>query len=330
MKVVVTGGCGFLGQMIAREIQARGRVAGPDGAPAEINEILLFDHAVPDALPGWADDRVTVQAGDISDRDTVFDLIDRDDVSVFHLASVVSAGGEQDFDLAMRVNLDGGLNVLEAARARASTPRIVFASSLAVFGGPDLPAHVDDLTRHTPQTTYGMTKAFGELAINDYTRKGFIDGRSVRLPTIIIRPGVPNAAASGFASGIFREPLQGREHVLPVSDEVSMMVLGYRNAVRGFLAVHDAEGAAIGADRSVALPNRAYAVPEMIAALERVAAEDGIALGPITRRPDPAIEAIVTSWPLGADDDRAKRLGCPEDDSLERVIRDFIEDFLAE
>ncbi|MEQ8806538.1 MAG: NAD-dependent epimerase/dehydratase family protein, partial [Rhodospirillales bacterium] len=242
MKVVITGGCGFLGQMIAKAILKRGELRGPDGKLAEVDEIQLFDQLAPVTPFAWADKRVTTAAGDISDKATVSALVDRDDVSVFHLASVVSAGGEKDFDMAMRVNLMGGLNILDAARARGSAPRLVFSSSLAVFGGPDLPKEVDDWTRHTPETTYGMTKAFGELAINDYTRKGFIDGRTVRLPTIVIRPGVPNAAASGWASGIFREPLQGKEHVLPVHDGFYMMLLGYRSAVEGFLAVHEAEG----------------------------------------------------------------------------------------
>ncbi len=329
MKVLITGGCGFLGQMIARAILAKGELRGPDGKMAEVDDIQLFDTLVPVTPYAWADKRVSTVAGDISDKETVAGLVDRDDISVFHLASVVSAGGEKDFDMAMRVNLQGGLNILEAARAREGTPRLVFSSSLAVFGGADLPKEVDDLTRHTPETTYGMTKAFGELAINDYTRKGFIDGRTVRLPTIVIRPGVPNAAASGWASGIFREPLQGKEHVLPVHDGFYMMLLGYRSAVQGFLAVHDADGGAIGADRTVALPNKAYAVAEMIDALERVALDEGIKLGLITRQRDPAVEAICGSWPLKMDATKAKALGCPEDANLDGVIRGFVEDFLG-
>ena len=332
MKVLITGGCGFLGQMIAKEILKRGELRGPGGQMAEVDEIQLFDQLAPVTPFDWAPKdggvRVTTAAGDISDRDTVSALVDRDDISVFHLASVVSAGGEKDFDMAMRVNLDGGLNILNAARAREGTPRLVFSSSLAVFGGPDLPKEVDDWTRHTPETTYGMTKAFGELCINDYTRKGYIDGRTVRLPTIVIRPGVPNAAASGWASGIFREPLHGKEHVLPVHDGFFMMLLGYRSAVQGFLAVHDADGDAIGTDRSVGLPNKAYAVAEMIEALERVAREEGIKLGSITRRRDEQVEAICGSWPLKMDAAKAKALGCPEDADLDSVIRGFIEDFL--
>jgi len=330
VKIVITGGCGFLGLGIARKLikrQEARKAEGLTGKQQEVESLVLFDAQVPDELPDGLDDRVSLAAGDISDRGQVTALIDRDDIAVFHLASVVSAGGEQDFDLTMRVNFDGGLNVLEACRARDSVPKVVFASSLAVFGGEALPDTVNDMTRVTPLTTYGMTKAIGELMINDYTRKGFIDGRAARLPTVIIRPGPPNAAASGFASGVFREPLAGNEFVLPVGMGTKMMVLGTRNAVAGLIGLMDADGDALGGDRMVGLPNNAYSVAEMITALEAVAADKGISLGPITPRPDPATETIVTSWPLVMDDARARALGLPADESLERVIGDYIEDF---
>lgn len=316
MKIVITGGMGFLGLGIARKLLERDNV----------DSIVLFDVQVPGALPDGFDGRVTMVAGDIADREQVSALIDRDDVSVFHLASVVSAGGEQDFDLAMRVNLDGGRNVMEALRAQGGRPRMVFASSLAVFGG-DFPETVTDMTRPAPETTYGMTKAMGELMINDYTRKGFLDGRAARLPTVIIRPGPPNLAASGFASGVFREPLAGKECVLPVNPESRIMVLGFRSAVQCLIGLMEAEEGALGGDRVVNLPNKAFSVTQMIEALERVAADKGIGLGPITPRPDPAIEAIISSWPLAMDDARARSLGLPGDESLDRVIEEFIEDF---
>ena len=318
MKIVITGGCGFLGVGIARILMDR----------PEIDSLVLFDAHVPDALPNGLDDRVTMVEGDISDRVQVAAIIDRDDIGVFHLASVVSAGGEQDFDLAMRVNFDGGRHILEALRARKGTPRIVLASSLAVFGGPDMPEAVTEMTREVPQTTYGMTKAIGELMINDYTRKGFIDGRAARLPTVIIRPGAPNAAASGFASGVLREPLSGQDYVLPVAMDTRMMVIGARSAIAGLTGLMDADGEGLGADRVVNLPNNAYAVTDMIAALERVAAENGITFGPVTPKPDPAIEAIVKSWPLAMEDSRARALGLPADESLEAIIREYIADWL--
>jgi nucleoside-diphosphate-sugar epimerase len=328
MKVVITGGTGFIGSNLARAIIKRGTLTGPTGQQEEVDSILLFDQFIPDSLPDGLDERVTMRGGDMSDRDAVFGLVDRDDISVFHLASVVSGGGEKDFDLAMRVNLDGGLNVLEAARARKGLPRVVIASSLAVFGGGAMPKVVGDTTKQTPQTTYGITKAICELLINDYTRKGFIDGRSVRLPTIFIRPGKPNAAASSFCSGVIREPLNGEECILPVKTGVRMALLGYRNAVRGFIGLHEADGAAIGDDRAVVLPCRTYTVEEMIAATKRVAAANNIEPGPVTVRPDPMIEAIVAGWPTHSEAPRAEALGLPNDESLDRVIQDYIDDFM--
>ena len=334
MKIVITGGLGFLGLGIARKLIERQEArkapelqGGLTGKQQVGDSIVLFDAAVPDALPDGLDGRVIIVAGDIGDRERVFGLIDHDDVAVFHLASVVSAGAEQDFELAIRVNLLGGLNVLEACRARKGAPKVVFASSLAVFGGAAMPESVTDMTRVIPRTTYGMTKAIGELMVNDYTRKGFIDGRAARLPTVIIRPGPPNQAASGFASAVFREPLAGVECVLPVGPETRMMVLGFRNAVQGLIGLMDTDGDALGEDRVVSLPNTVHTVTGMIATLERVAAGRGIELGSVSHRPDPVIEAIVGSWPLVMEDSRARALGLPADDGLEAVIEDYIEDF---
>ncbi len=326
MKVVITGGTGFIGRMLARSILARGSLTGPSGAQEEVDAITLFDAVEPPAPLEGLDGRAKVVIGDISNKDLVSGLIDRDDVSVFHLASVVSGGGEKDFDLAIRVNLMGGLNVLEAARARAGTPRLVFASSIAVFGGSAMPAVVGDATKQTPQTTYGVTKSIGELLINDYTRKGFIDGRAARLPTIVIRPGRPNLAASSFASGVFREPLNGEPCALPVKLDTVMPVLGYRSAVAGFIALHEAAPEALGDDRVVNFPSLSVTVAEMIAALKRVAGERP--LGEITHQPDAAIETIVATWPVETEFARAGALGLPVEDSLDDIVRAYIEDFL--
>jgi D-erythronate 2-dehydrogenase len=325
MKVLITGGTGFIGARLARRIIDKGTLAGQDGAQAPVDEVVLFDVAAPDPLPMGLDGQVSVVTGDISDRATVDRLIDRDDISVFHLASVVSGGGEKDFDMAIRVNLTGGLNVFEALRARASCPRLVFASSIAVFGGSHMPDVVGDRAKQTPQTTYGMTKAACELLINDYTRKGFLDGRSARLPTVIIRPGKPNAAASSFASAVFREPLKGEDYVLPVEPETVMPVLGYRNIVEGILALHELPGDKLGDDRAVSLPSMDVTVTDMIEALKRVA--HNRKLGEITVEPDPFIEAIVKSWPAATDDKRAVALGLPKDKSVDDIVRHYIEDY---
>ncbi|MCB9948667.1 MAG: NAD-dependent epimerase/dehydratase family protein [Rhodospirillaceae bacterium] len=328
MKVVITGGTGFIGLNIGRALVRRGTLTGPSGAQEPIDSIVLFDAVTPPERPSGLDDRVSIVAGDISDRDTVFGLVDRDDTSVFHLASIVSGHGEQDFDLALKVNLDGGRHVLEALRARAGSPRLVFASSIAVFGGAAMPDVVGDDTKQTARTTYGVTKTIMELLINDYTRKGFLDGRSARLPTIIIRPGKPNAAASSFCSGVFREPLGGQECILPVTRDTQMPLLGYRNTVAGFIGLHELAADALGDDRAVNLRSRPYTVVEMVAALERVAEANRIPLGPVIDRPDPQIQAIVRTWAAKADDSRAQALGLPIDESLDRVVQDYIDDFL--
>jgi len=327
MKTVITGGTGFLGLMLARALLRRGRLTSPSGKPEEIDEILLFDVAAPSTRPAGLDDRVKIATGEISDRDRIVGLVDCDDIGIFHLASVVSGEGEQNFDLAMRVNLDGTRYLLEAARARGSRPRLVFASSIAVFGGEAMPASVGDGVKQTPQTTYGVTKAIGELLVNDYSRKGFIDGRSVRLPTIIIRPGKPNKAASSFASGVFREPLNGIECVLPVKLDTVMPVSGYRAAVENVIRLYELPAEKLGPDRAVGLPSLDVTVGQMVESLKRVAGNRH--LGEIRVEPDPFIEKIVAGWPAATNFKRATSLGLAADETLDPIVRGYIEDFLS-
>ena len=326
MKVVITGGAGFIGRKLAERLSERGKLTGPSGSLEPIDELVLFDATKSASLPPVLARRARIVAGDVADRVQIDALIDRDDISVFHLASVVSAGAEQDFDLAMRVNLNGGRHILEACRRR-SRPRLVFASSIAVFGGPAMPRRCDDHTKETPQTTYGMTKAIGELLVNDYTRKGFLDGRSARLPTVIVRPGRPNRAASSFASSVIREPLNGEPCLLPVGLETIMPVLGYRSVVEGLIRLHEAPSETIGPDRAVNFPSLAVTVREMIDALKRAAG--GRKLGPIELAPDPEIQRIVAGWPTAIGSSRAAVLGLPCDPDIDAIIRAYIEDFLA-
>lgn len=326
MKVLITGGAGFIGIMLARRLLSLPDLAGPDGKRHKLDELILFDMAIPEKRPAGLDERVTFIAGEIADQAAVAKLIDRPDMSIFHLASVVSGGGELDFDLAMRVNLHGHLHLLEAARALGSRPRVVFASSIAVFGGAAMPRTVGDKVKQSPQTTYGMTKAIGELLINDYTRKGFIDGRAARLPTVIIRPGKPNKAASSFASGVFREPLNGVECVLPVGLDTIMPVSGYRTIVEGFVRLHEADGKALGDDRAISFPALNASVGEMIEALKRAATNRR--LGPIRIEKDPVIEKIVATWPIDSSFERALALGLPQDRAIDPIIQAYIADFL--
>src|SRR5437764_4274699 len=206
MRIVIAGGCGFLGRRLALLLLQQGSKLGA------IDELVLFDNA-PSALPLPDDRRVKLVTGDIADRDTVAKLIAPGTDSVFHLAAIVSGQAEADTDLGYRINLDGTRAVLDACRGLATAnaktaPRLIFASSLAVYGGA-LPPAVGEDTGLTPQSSYGTQKAIGELLVNDYSRKGFIDGRALRLPTVVVRPGRPNRAASGFASSMIREPLAG-------------------------------------------------------------------------------------------------------------------------
>lgn len=326
MKVVITGGLGFLGLRLARALRARGTLAGASGRQEEIERIVLFDSVAAGAQPAGLDERVDVVTGDIADAACVRAVVAGESLSVFHLASVVSAGAERDFDLALSVNLTGGLNVLEACRAAPGLPRLVFTSSIAVYGGTAMPAMVTDETKVTPQNTYGVTKAVMEQLLADYTRKGFLDGRGARPPTVIVRPGKPNAAASGFASGLFREPLAGVDHALPVSRETRMVLGGYRTVVAGLIALHEAPSAALGDDRTLNLPSFSATVAEMVAALARVAGDRP--LGAITDAPDPAIQRICSSWPAYARADRARALALPENPPLDDVVREYIEDYV--
>src|SRR5260221_9332960 len=202
MRIVIPGGCGFLGRRVAIRLLEQGSGLGP------IDELVLFDNAAP-ALALPEDRRLRLVTGDIADRDTVTRLIAPGTDAVFPLAAIVSGEAEANPDLGYRVNLDGTRAVLDACRALSTAPRLVFASSLAVYGGA-LPPAVGDDTALTPQTSYGAQKAIGELLGNDYSRKGFVDGRALRLPTVVVRPGLPNRAASTFASSMIREPLTGR------------------------------------------------------------------------------------------------------------------------
>jgi nucleoside-diphosphate-sugar epimerase len=326
IKVVITGGTGFLGLRLAMRILERGALAGPSGVPEEVSELVLFD--TPSNVPlSFGDARLKVVRGDISDRETVGRLIDRPDLSVFHLASVVSSGAELDFDLAVRVNLLGHLHVLEALRSLNSLPRHVFASSIAVYGGSDLPVRVTESTRQIPQTTYGMTKSVGELLVHDYSRKGFIDGRSARLPAVIVRPGAPNKAASGFASSVVREPLNGISVALPVNLGTTMVVAGYRSVVENLIELHDTDGAQLGDDRTISLPNYTVSLAEMVESLQRTAG--GRPLGKISVAPDPFVEKIVAAWPQVLDAARATALGLTQAADLDTIIRQYIRDYLS-
>jgi nucleoside-diphosphate-sugar epimerase len=323
MQVVITGGAGMLGKKLAKKLLERGTLAGPDGQQRTIDKLVLMDIAEAPDLP--KDKRVQFVAGEVYDPKLIGKLISGDTNSVFHFAAIVSAGAEADFDLGYKVNLDGTRVVLEACRALKTPPRVVFTSSVAVYGG-DMPKVITDEQKLTPQTSYGGHKAMGEMLIADYTRKGFIDGRALRLPTIVVRPGKPNKAASTFASSIIREPLQGQEAICPVRPDNWMPLLSPRKTVECFIHAHELASEKWGTNRTLMLPSFDVTVGEMADAVKRVAGND--AYKKIIWKQDPLIQKIVDGWPARLESKRARGMGLTDDGSMDAIIQAFIEDDL--
>lgn len=315
MNVLVTGGAGFLGQQLIRVLLDQPKVL----KLAEIKQITCFDQ-VPGALEHA---RVRNVAGDMADADTIASLLDGDTGVVIHLAAVVSGTAEADFDLGMRVNLDGTRALLQACRGLGTQPRVLFSSSLAVFGGR-LPEIVDDSVTPTPQGSYGAQKLMGELLVQDYTRKGFIDGRSVRIPTVVVRPGRPNGAASGFASSIVREPLAGREAVLPVPLDACMWIASPRVVIANLLHALALSPADWGWHRSVNLPGLTASMADELAALEAVGGSAARAL--VKSVPDEGVRRLVQSWPARFNTARATAMGFQADSDFLAIVRAYVED----
>ena len=316
MNIVITGGAGFLGQRLAARLLKKGVLDG-----RTITRITLLD--VVTASGAVHHPRIRAVQGDIADPIFLQRFITPEVGVVFHLAAVVSGQAEADFDLGMRVNLDASRHLLEACRAAAHCPRVVFTSSVAVYGGT-LPAMVRDDTALTPRSSYGIQKAVAELLLSDYSRKGFVDGRILRLPTIVVRPGKPNKAASSFASGIIREPLNGEQAVCPVPLGTRLWLLSPHRAVEALI-----HGGEVGADllgdcRAVNLPGLSVTVAGMIAALGRIAGPDAVAR--IRHEPDATITRIVGGWPGAWDTFRAEAMGFRGDADFDSVIQAHITD----
>lgn len=320
MRVLVTGGAGFLGRKLILRLLDRGAVTG-----RPITKITAFDMVEAQGLP--EDSRLETKAGDIGDLATVATLVGSGGYdAIWHLAAAVSGECERDLDLGYRVNLQGTQNLLAAARRVGNRPLFVFASSVAVFGGP-LPNPIPDSQILTPQTSYGAQKAACELLVADFHRKGLIVGTSLRLPTIVVRPGKPNAAASGFASGIVREPLAGVEAVCPVPLDAAMYILSPRKVIDALVKAAELPAEALGEVRSLTLPGISYTQGQMLDALRRVAG-DAVAAR-VKVQPDPFIERIVRGWPVWFRTTRAEQLGFEGETSLDDMIRQHIDDELG-
>lgn len=320
MHIVITGGAGFLGSRLARQLLRRGQLSGSDGRQHAITRITLLDMV---AAQGFDDARIESVVGDIADATVIERIIGKDTQSIFHLAAIVSSHAEADFELGMKINFDATRLILERARALGSRPRVVFTSSVAVFGGA-LPAQVPDDTLLMPQSSYGAQKVMGELLINDYSRKGFIDGRALRMPTISVRPGAPNKAASSFASGIIREPLNGQPSVCPVAPETRMWLMSPRKAIDNLIHGHEINGADLGPARFLSIDGLSVTVRQMVDALEQVAGTDAVKL--ITWKEDDSIKRIVNSWPGDFEAGRARALGFTADSDFASIVQAYIED----
>jgi len=325
--VVVTGGAGFLGARLARELLAAGSVDVAGGGERPLSRMRLLDLSpVPADLA--ADERVAFIRGDLGElldpagggRDTLAGA----DV-IFHLAAAVSGECEADFDLGIRANLRATESLLASCRALGTNPVVVFSSSLAVFGASrehPLPAVVDDHTLPNPQSSYGVQKVIGEHLLADYTRKGFLRGRAVRLATVSVRPGRPNAAASGFLSGIIREPLAGRRAACPVGAATEVALISPARAIEGLLRAATATEEAWGGRSAVTLPALTVTVADMVAALERAGGPEVTAL--IDWVPDPDVARLVTSWPARIRAGRAERLGLAPDPGFGSIIGRYL------
>lgn len=322
MKILVIGAAGMVGRKLTAALLAAGQVGGQP-----IESLMLADIVAPEkpaaSLP------ISAIATDLSEPGSAALLLeDRPDL-IFHLAAIVSGEAEADFEKGYRINLDGTRHLFEAIRlsglVQPYRPHVVFTSSIAVFGEP-LPAVIGDSQDHTPLTSYGTQKAICELLLADYSRRGFLDGVGIRLPTIAVRPGKPNKAASGFFSGIIREPLAGMEAVLPVDESVRHWFASPRAAVGFLLHAAQMDTAPLGPRRNLTMPGLSVTVAEQIAALQRVAGSAATRL--IRREPDEVIARIVAGWPQAFDAQRASALGFRAETSFDEIIRIHIEDEL--
>ena len=320
MNVVVTGAAGFLGAALARALAARAELNDAGDRAFAIRRIVLADRVLPDAPP--SDPRIEARCGDIADPGFVSGLIAPDTRVVFHLAGVMSGAAETDFALGMRVNLDGGRNVFEACRALTDRPRLVYSSSIGVFGTP-LPASMDDATPPLPTLSYGAQKRACEILLEDYSRRGFLDGRALRLPGIVVRPRAPNGALSAFNSDLIREPLAGRAYTAPLGPEAVLWQMSAARCVANLIHAALLPAAAIGPRRALNLPCVVASVGEIVAAMARAAGADAAAR--VRYAPDAKLQAQFGGWPRDYRAERALALGFAADASIDAIIRDHLE-----
>jgi nucleoside-diphosphate-sugar epimerase len=322
MHILIIGGAGMVGRKLLSRLATDGMLNGK-----RIDRVSLHDVVMPENLPAMPF-RTDTTVSDLSAPGQAEALVAARPDIIFHLAAIVSGEAEADFEKGYRINFDGTRALFEAIRRAGSgyCPRLVFTSSIAVYGAP-FPEAIGDEFFHTPLTSYGTQKAIGELLLSDYSRRGFLDGVGIRLPTICVRPGKPNKAASGFFSNIIREPLNGEEAVLPVAEEVRHWHASPRSAVNFLVHAAGLEGETLGPRRNLTMPGLSVTVGEQIEALRKVAGEAVVKR--IRREPDPTIIRIVAGWPRNFDPQRALALGFRAESSFEEIIRVHIADELS-
>ncbi len=320
MRILMTGAAGMIGRKLTDRLMRDGSLAGRRIEALDLHDI------VPAPAPSGKDVTVTAFASDLAMPGASEALVARGPDVVFHLAGVVSGEAEANLELGYRVNLDGTRALFDAIRLSGQKPRVVFTSSIAVFGAP-FPDVIPDEFHPTPLTSYGTQKLMAEALLADYTRRGFMDGIGIRLPTICVRPGKPNKAASGFFSGIIREPLAGLEAVLPVPRSVVHTHASPRSAVGFLIRGAELDQAAVGPRPNLTMPGVAASVGEQIESLGRIAGAKAVGL--IREEPDEAIWAIVRNWPTRFEAKRAKALGFVAEQSFDQIVRAHIEDELG-
>ena len=323
MRIVVLGGAGFIGKKLVLKLLNRGQIS-LNGRPVEaFDRLVVFDKVKAAGLPD--DHRLEIVEGDISDLATIRELLENKTDLIFHLAAVVSGEAEKNFDLGMLVNLQASMQILEHCRSMKRAPVLVFASSCAAYGIAQSEV-IRDNTAPSPQSSYGTQKVMVDLLVNDYSRRGFVDGRALRLPTIAVRPGKPNAATTSFVSSIIREPLQGKRANCPVPPEIKLWIHSPEKVTDNFIHAAHVPAQAFKNNRVVNLPGLTVSVKDMVDALESVAGK--VATDLIDWEPDAFIQSIVLTIPREFETPRALALGFHGDRSLTDIIESFIRDEL--
>lgn len=322
MRILILGAAGFIGERLTRALLARGRLMCA-GREEPITELILAD-ARPVAQLPESQIAIRTETGNCTDLRFLQHLFDAEVDTIFPLAATLTTEAETNFSLGLQVNVLAFMQLLETCRIQRRAPRLIYASSIAAFGGP-LPETVDDSIVHTPQTSYGTHKAVAELLIDDYTRHGFIDGRVLRLPIVLIRPGAPSPSVSDRVAALVREPLRGQAVECPFDPQTPMPVASVRSVAEALIAIHDLPADAFGHTRAMNLPALTVTPHDMVAALERVGA--GRQLGNVTFAPQSGLQAIVAGWPKRFVSALASRNGIHADASFDDIIRTYLEDY---